>query len=82
MRLLAAATIVALLTLPAHSEDDNLTPLQKIEKQQREDAKIIDKQYESTLKNTRSDAPKTNVDPWGNVRAADPLQANQKHQTK
>jgi hypothetical protein len=75
MRLLAAATVVALLTVPAHSEDDNLTPLQKIEKQHKEDAKVIDKQYENALKNTRSSAPAPKVDPWGNVRAADPRQA-------
>jgi hypothetical protein len=77
MRILAAGVMIVLLIVPAHSADDDLNPLQKVEKQQREDAKEIDRQYERALKNTRSNTPATKADPWGNVRAADPKQGQQ-----
>jgi hypothetical protein len=59
----------ALTTAGARAEDN---PLQKMEQQQREDAKEIDKAYEKTLKSTRTDGPVKKVDPWGTVRSADP----------
>ena len=71
MRMVAAGAMMALLALtamPAHAEDN---PLQKIEKQRREDAVDIDKEYQKALKNTRSDAPAAKPDPWGNVRGTD-----------
>jgi hypothetical protein len=68
MRSLTAGVIIALLTLAAHAED--LTPLQKMEKQRREEAVDVDKAYQKALKNTRSDAPVAKSDPWGGVRPA------------
>jgi hypothetical protein len=77
MRILAAGAMIVLLVVPAHSADDDLNPLQKAERQHREDAKEIDRQYERALKNTRSNTPATKADPWGNIRATDPKQGQQ-----
>ena len=68
MRILAAAAMLALLMMPAHAEDNQL---QKMEKQRKEDAVGIEKEYQKALKNTRSDTPTTKPDPWGNVRSTD-----------
>ena len=76
MRVLAAAAIIALLTSPAHSED---TPQQRAQKQQKQD---LENAYQKALKNTRSDAPTTKADPWGNIRGPDPGQARQNSQSK
>jgi hypothetical protein len=75
MRVLTAAALMALLTMSAFAEDN---PLQKMEKQRRDDAVEIDKDYQKALKNTRSGAPTAKPDPWGNVRGADPVQTKQK----
>ena len=75
MRILAMSALMVLLTMPAFAEDN---PLQKMEKQRREDAVAIDKDYQKALKNTRSDAPAAKPDPWGNVRNADPTPTKQK----
>jgi hypothetical protein len=68
MRPLAVAVVIALLTIAAHSEE--LTPVQQMEKQRREEAVEVDKAYQKALKNTKSDAPAAKVDPWGNVRSS------------
>ena len=68
MKVLALGSMIALLAIPAYAEDN---PLQKMDKQRREDAVQIDKEYQKALKNTRSDAPTTKPDPWGSVRSTD-----------
>jgi hypothetical protein len=68
MRVLAVGSMMALLAMPAYAEDN---PLQKMDKQRREDAVQIERDYQKALKNTRSDAPTAKTDPWGSVRSTD-----------
>lgn len=71
MRVLAAGAIIALLTMPAFSQDKS-NGMQKLEQQRERDAMEIDKAYQKTLQSTRTTAPPApKADPWGNLRAQD-----------
>jgi hypothetical protein len=71
MRILTVTTaiVVALLTFPAHAQQDNKgPPTARTDAQKQEDADI-DKAYRNATRRERGPAPK--VDPWAVVRPAD-----------
>jgi type II secretory pathway pseudopilin PulG len=82
MRGLAAGAVMAFLalsTLAAYAQN----PAQEaIDKQKKDAAAEAERAYQRALKDTASSAPAAKVDPWGNVRAADPAQPKQNSQPK
>src|SRR5580704_10917684 len=82
MRILAAAAMMGLLSIPAFAQpapptDEGITLQQqleqreKMEQQRRDRAAEIDKAYQR-LQKSSTPATTTKADPWGNVRNADP----------
>ena len=73
-RLIAATLGLAVLVAPAFaqpSRDDDPVIIQ--DKNKKRDAEAIDRQYKSTLDNTRTGNKAPRTDPWSNMRgAADP----------
>ena len=77
MRILAAAAVMALLTVPAYAQAPKLNLLQDgtSKTQEQKDAEAArDKAYQESLKKI-PDA-KGSVDPWGNVRGTDTPKAS------
>jgi hypothetical protein len=78
MRILAAAAVIALLTLPAYAQQaPQLNEIQDWSgtKQKEKDAAVArDKAYQESLKKI-PDA-KVSADPWGNARGADTPKAS------
>jgi hypothetical protein len=70
MRILTVTTaiIVALLTFPAHAQENKGPPTARTDAQKQEDSDI-DKAYRNATRGDRGPAPK--VDPWAVVRPAD-----------
>jgi hypothetical protein len=70
MRILIVTTaiIVALLTFPAHAQENKGALTARTDAQKQEDADI-DKAYRNATRGERGPAPK--VDPWAVVRPAD-----------
>lgn len=92
MRVLAVAAVTGLLSIPAFAQpapptDEGITLQQqleqreKMEQQRRDRAAEIDKAYQRLQKST-TPATTTKVDPWGNVRNADPKQGSQSKSAK
>jgi hypothetical protein len=92
MRILATAAMTGLLSIPAFAQpapptDEGITLQQqleqreKLEQQRRDRAAETEKAYQR-LQKSSTPATTTKVDPWGNVRNADPKQANQGSQSK
>jgi hypothetical protein len=83
MRVLAAGMVIALLTiptLPAYAQthggpEKELTGPEELAQKRREEAADVEKAYKSTLKATGSNNATTKLDPWGNIRAAEPSQS-------
>ena len=74
MKALSAATVVlALLASPSHAQLTNKPEKDPLELQYEQEEKArqqADKDYDATMKQTRSNAPAAKRDPWGNVRPA------------
>jgi hypothetical protein len=92
MRVLAAIATISMLTLPAIGQqappsDERITLQQqieqreKMEQERRDRAAETEKAYQRLLKSS-GPAPAAKVDPWGNVRGADPAQSKQNSQFK
>jgi hypothetical protein len=68
----AMGVMVALIAGPAYAQQnsDKKDPLTlQYEAEQRRKAEI-EKEYDATLKRTRTTVPETKSDPWGSVRPA------------
>jgi hypothetical protein len=92
MKIVTAVSLIGLLTTPAVAQpapptDEGITLQQqleqreKLEQQRRDRAAETEKAYQR-LQKSSTPATTTKVDPWGNVRNADPKQANQGSQSK
>jgi hypothetical protein len=68
-RLVASAIVLGILSAPVFAQGRADDPLVIIEKEKKQQAEAVDKQYKRTLDHTRkeSDAPRNN-DPWANMR--------------
>ena len=72
MRMLSAAAVVVLLTVPAYAQTPNVNlipELQSKSPEEKEQEAIKEKAYRESLKKI-PDA-KASSDPWGNVRSTD-----------
>jgi len=74
MRIIVSASIIALLTGPAHSQALNLWRDDKpaMSENQKQKNEEVDKAYRSATEQLPS--KKSNADPWQNVRGADQKQ--------
>jgi len=80
MRVVAAGAAFALLInlmLPARAQDKPLTGPEELAQKRQEEAAEVEKAYQRTLKSTGSNAASAKADPWGSVRASDPIPAKQ-----
>lgn len=71
-RLIAATLVFAVFTGPVfaqQSRDDDPVIMQ--DKKKQKDAADIDKQYKSTLDNTRQTTTEPRTDPWQDMRGTD-----------
>jgi len=73
-RILAAATITAMLAGPAYSQfkqQGGATPAEQLRQQQQADREYNEKQYNETMKRLKQQPPaETKADPWAGVRPA------------
>jgi hypothetical protein len=69
MKRFAIATMIAALTMFAHSQQGNAQITQRTDKEKKADA-AIEKAYEDSLKREKSNAPAVKSDPWQTVRPA------------
>ena len=72
MRMLSAAAVVVLLTVPAYAQTPNINlmpELQSKSPEEKEQEAVKEKAYKESLKKI-PDA-KASSDPWGNVRSTD-----------
>lgn len=77
MKVLAIGGVIALLIVPMTAVFAQ-NPLQEsLDKQKKAAASDAEQAYQKALRDTRSHTPTAKPDPWGNVRAADPKQAQQ-----
>jgi hypothetical protein len=85
MRVLAVGAIILMFVFPVHSQtvgSHQDSPLEEMLSQPgKEQAAEREKAYQKALKSIQPDAP-AKTDPWGNVRAQEPVQAKQKSQPK
>jgi hypothetical protein len=82
MRALAAGVLMAFLALSTFSAYAQNPAQEAIDQQKKAAAQDAEKAYQRALKDTASSTPAAKVDPWGNVRAADPAQPKQNSQPK
>jgi hypothetical protein len=68
-RFAIATMIIAFLTVPAYSQQDNGPITARTDKEKKADA-AIEKAYEDTLKREKSNGPAVKSDPWQTVRPA------------
>jgi hypothetical protein len=68
-KLLFAAVALSILSTPslAQKKDEN-EPLVILEREKKQQADQVDRQYKRTLEQTRKDAAATANDPWANMR--------------
>ena len=72
MRMLSAAAVVMLLTVPAYAQSPNINLMPEFQSktpEEKEQEAIKDKAYKDSLRKI-PDA-KASSDPWGNVRSTD-----------
>ena len=72
MRILSAAAVVVLLTVPAYAQTPNINLMPEFQsksQEEKEQEAIKDKAYRDSLRKI-PDA-KASSDPWGNVRSTD-----------
>jgi hypothetical protein len=81
-RHLMVGAVIGLLTLPAVTAFAQNPAQEAIDKDKKERAEAAEKAYQRALKDTATSGQTTKVDPWGNVRAADPAQPKQNSQSK
>lgn len=83
MRILSAAAVVALLTVPAYAQTPNINLIPEMRSktpEEREQDRLTDKAYRESLRkipNARKAA-----DPWGMVRETEPAKAPAKPRSR
>lgn len=77
MRVLAVGGVIALLIIPMTAAFAQNPAQESIDNQKKAAAADAERAYQKALKDTRSHTPTAKPDPWGNVRAGDPKQAQQ-----
>jgi len=66
-RFAIATLIIAILTVPAYSQQGSAPITARTDKEKKEDA-AVEKAYEDALKKDRSSAPAVKSDPWQTIR--------------
>lgn len=77
MRVLTVGGVIALLMIPMTAALAQNPGQESIDNQKKAAAADAEQAYQRALRDTRSHAPTAKPDPWGNIRTADPKQAQQ-----
>jgi hypothetical protein len=67
-KLLSSAVILAILSSPAFAQKKENEPLEILERDKRQQAEALDKQYKRMMDRSRKDAETPKTDPWSNMR--------------
>ncbi len=71
MRKFVVSTVVlGFLTSPALAQKQDDDPLVIIEREKKQQAEALDKQYKRTIDQTRKEADAPRNDPWANMRGS------------
>lgn len=70
-KLLFSAVALAVLAAPAFAQKKDDEPLQILEREKKQQAEQLDRQYNQQMERSRKDGDKAAVrsDPWSNMRA-------------
>ena len=69
-KLLVGAILLGFLSGPAFAQKREDDPIMIQERDKKQQAEALDKQYKRTLEQTRKDSEATRTDPWANMRGA------------
>ena len=71
-KLLFSAVALAILAAPAFAQKRDEEPMQILEREKKQQAEQVDRQYQRAMERSRkgADTAATRTDPWANMRAA------------
>jgi hypothetical protein len=69
MKKLVTAFMLGMLTAPAFAQSKNMEPLELLDRDKKQQAEAIDKQYKKMMDRNRKEGETQRSDPWSNMRA-------------
>jgi hypothetical protein len=69
-KLVVSAIALGFLTSPAFAQKQDDEPLVIMEREKKQQAEALDKQYKRTIEKTRKEVDAPRNDPWANMRGA------------
>jgi hypothetical protein len=68
-KLAVSAFMLGTLTAPAFAQSKDMEPLELMDRDKKQQADVVDKQYKKMMDRNRKEGENQKSDPWSNMRA-------------